>query len=112
MLFRSIEVLNDIYDTTILPEDAVFLDSALTYSGSSVTTITGLDHLEGETVGVLANGAAHPDKVVTSGSITLDWAVTKAQVGLNYVSDMQTLSLEGGATAGTSQGLKKNVCSM
>ena len=46
--------------------DAYFVDSGLTYSGSAATTISGLDHLEGQTVRIVANGATHPDKVVSS----------------------------------------------
>ena len=51
-------------------------------SGSAATTISGLDHLEGQTVSVLADGSTHPDKTVSSGSITLDRSSTKVKVGL------------------------------
>jgi len=50
--------------------DAFYVDSGLTYDGSATTTITGLNHLEGETVTILADGASHPDKTVSGGSIT------------------------------------------
>ena len=63
-------------------DDAFFLDSALTYSGGSTSTITGLDHLEGQTVTVLNNGAVESTKTVSSGSITLTNATTKCHVGL------------------------------
>ena len=46
-------------------DDAFFLDSALTYSGGSTSTITGLDHLEGQTVTVLNNGAVESTKTVS-----------------------------------------------
>ena len=46
-----------------------FLDSQLVIV---VETISGLDHLEGQTVSILADGATHPDKTVSSGAITLD----------------------------------------
>lgn len=39
------------------PEDAIYLDSALTYDSTETSTITGLWHLEGETVYALADGA-------------------------------------------------------
>ena len=51
--------------------DAFFLDSGLTAEGVSMTTISGLDHLEGKTVAVLADGAVRSNKIVNSGSITL-----------------------------------------
>lgn len=68
-----------------------FSDSFLTYSGGATTTLTGLDHLEGETVQVKVNGAAHPDCTVSSGSITLDVSATTATVGLQYTSTIETL---------------------
>ena len=35
---------------------AFFVDSGLVYAGSATTTLSGLYHLEGETMSVLANG--------------------------------------------------------
>lgn len=64
-------------------------------------TITGLDHLEGSTVSILADGAVHPQRTVTAGAITLDVAVRKAQVGLPYNADLQTLPLAMGLKDGS-----------
>jgi len=89
--------------------DFRFLDSHLTYSGSATTTLSGLAHLEGQTVSVLADGATHADKVVSSGSITLDRSAEKAVVGLAYDSVLQTMRVEGGAAEGTSQGKTKRI---
>ncbi len=75
----------------------LILDSALAYSGSAVTTISGLDHLEGQTVSILANGATHPDKTVSSGSITLDRSSTNVKVGLAYNSILQTMRRDAGS---------------
>jgi len=86
-----------------------FLDSQLEYDGSSTTTITGLDHLEGETVSVLADGATHPDKTVSSGSITLDRSSEKVKVGLAYTSLLQTMRLDVGSQDGTSQTRTKRI---
>ena len=47
------------------PTDFKFVDSHLTYSGSATTTLSGLSHLEGQTVSVLADGSTHPDRVVS-----------------------------------------------
>lgn len=82
---------------------AVFMDSAITYSGAAAATITGLGHLEGETVQVLADGAAHPDRVVASGQITLQRAASKVQVGLEADAMIRSLPLSVGAQDGTSQ---------
>ncbi len=83
-----------------------YVDSApVAYSDVAVSTISGLDHLEGETVQVLANGAAHPDRVVSSGAITLDDDVyTDVVAGLGYVSELETLDLEFPDPEGSSTG--------
>ena len=89
--------------------DAFFLDSGLTYSGGATTTISGLHHLEGETVSVLADGSAHADKTVSGGSITLDRSSSKVHIGYNYTSLLQTLRMEAGAEDGVSQGKIKRI---
>lgn len=88
---------------------AFFVDSGLVYSGSSVSSLSGLYHLEGATTSVLANGATHPDETVSSGGITLDFAITSGAVGLGYTSKMQTLRIEAGSSDGTSQGKPKRI---
>ena len=85
-----------------------YVDSGLSYDGASTTTLTGLDHLEGETVKVVLNGATHPDRVVSSGQISLDRATTKAKVGLGYVSTLQTMRLDEGQ-GGTDQTKTKRI---
>ena len=89
--------------------DFKFLDSHLNYSGSATTTLSGLAHLEGQSVSILADGSVHANKTVSSGSITLDRSVTKACVGLAYDSVLQTMRIEGGAAEGTSQGKTKRI---
>jgi hypothetical protein len=84
--------------------DAFYVDSGLTYSGASTTTITGLGHLEGKTVQILADGAVQPDKTVSGGAITLTRAASKVQVGLQAIARLVPMRLEGGNPEGTSQG--------
>lgn len=81
---------------------ATFLDSFLTYSGSSTSTISGLAHLEGQSVYVW-DGAKQGPFTVTSGSITISNAVTNAIVGLTFTSALETLSPEAAAQGGTAQ---------
>ena len=88
---------------------AFFVDSGLSYSGGATTTLSGLYHLEGETLQILGNGATHPDKTVSSGGITLDYSSTTASVGYGYDSEMQTLRIESGSVDGTSQGKPKRI---
>jgi hypothetical protein len=92
--------------------DAFFVDSGLTYDGAPTTTVSGLYHLEGRTVDILADGAVEPTQVVANGAITLTTAASKISIGLNIVADMRTLPLviEGVRGIGASgQGTVKNV---
>ena len=86
-----------------------FLDSELSYNGSAVSTLSGLDHLEGQVVSILADGATHPNRTVSSGSVTLDRSAKSVKVGLAYTSLLQTMRLNAGSQNGTSQGKTKRI---
>ncbi|MEX0807094.1 MAG: hypothetical protein WD044_00045 [Dongiaceae bacterium] len=74
-----------------------------------VTTLSGLAHLEGESVLVLADGAAHPARIVASGAITLAQPASIVHAGLGYESRLETLDLEAGAVDGTAIGKAKRI---
>ena len=74
-----------------------------------VTAISGLDHLEGMTVGILADGNVEPDQEVVDGVITLQHAASKIHVGLKYSSELQTLDLEYAGSNGKYQGKMKKI---
>jgi hypothetical protein len=78
-------------------DDCFFVDSGYTYDSTPTTTITGLDHLEGETVSVLADGAVADDEVVSSGQITIDQAST-VHVGLSYTYKLKPMRRGMGET--------------
>jgi hypothetical protein len=90
-------------------EDAFYVDSGLTYDSTATTTITGLDHLEGETVQILADGAIHPTKTVASGSVTLDYSASVVHVGLSATWKYKSLKMAYGAAAGTAVGKTKRI---
>lgn len=104
---RYIEVLERPYEDEDDPEDAYFADAIITYDGAAATTITGLDHLEGETVKVWADGGVVADKTVASGQITLDSEARVVQIGLGYTHRMKTLKMGEGNPAGTAVGKTK-----
>ena len=89
--------------------DAFFVDSGLSYDGAPTSSLSGLYHLEGEAVQVLADGAVVEGLTVANGAITLPYAASVVHVGLGYNSDMVTLpvAFEGAPAAG--QFMKKNV---
>lgn len=105
---RYIEVLED-FDWGEDQEDCFFVDCGLTYDGSVTDTLSGLDHLEGEEVDVLTDGAVHPACTVISGTITLEWPASVVHVGLHYDSILETMGLEGGSREGSAQGKQKRV---
>lgn len=109
-------------------EDAYFIDAGLTYTlseivqsggedvlwdgrivmiGSTFHTVSELDHLNGETVSVLADGEPYAYLPVASGSITLPTGVypQKVQVGLPYRSKLQPMRIVISSGAGSSAGL-------
>ena len=88
---------------------AFFVDSGLAYSGSATSTLSGLYHLEGQTLSILANGATHADETVSGGGVALDFPVTSGALGFGYTSEMQTMRLESGSQDGTSQGKPKRI---
>lgn len=90
------------------PADAFFVDCGATYTGSPTSTITGLDHLEGEVVNILGDAAVHPQKTVTDGTVTLDAPCSVVHVGLPIEMDVQTLPLVMEIEA-FAQGRQKNI---
>lgn len=111
---RFVERLAEDFVTggSVVQADAYFVDGGLSYAGAAATTLSGLGHLEGQTVQVLVNGAAHPDRVVASGQITLDVAATVAHVGLASTARMETLDLNFGAQDGTSLTRRRSIHSV
>lgn len=84
-------------------EDCFYVDSGLSYDGSPATVISGLDHLEGETVTILSDGYTVPDQVVTSGQITLQRAASKVHIGLKYTPVIETLDVDVAAAVQTTK---------
>lgn len=100
---RYVEVLQN----NTLPAaraDYFMVDCGITYSGVATATITGLSHLEGKSVAVLADGVPHPARTVTSGQITLLATATKVQVGLPYTMKIMPMRIEVADQSGVSQG--------
>ena len=74
-----------------------------------VNSVAGLNHLEGQVVSILADGATHPTKTVSSNSITLDRFANKIKVGLGYTSLLKTMRIDAGSQNGTSQAKTKRI---
>lgn len=95
--FRSIErfqpdLIRNIKESD--QADLIYVDAAKVRTGSPTSTITGLDHLEGKSVSILADGAPHPNQTVTGGEITLQWDASDVIVGLPFTSYLEPTYLE------------------
>lgn len=101
---RYIEVLQRGLPDDGLLEDSFFIDSGLSYSGSAATIISGLFHLEGQTITALADGKPYYNLVVSGGKITLPVSAVKVHAGYQIFSTVSTLRLESGAAGGSAQG--------
>lgn len=96
--------------STSIDDKPVYSDSAkLVILGGPGKTFSGFDHLEGETVDVLADGLSVGQKVVTSGDVVLNNNATEIVAGLNYRSLIQPLNVEAGSALGNSKGSIKRV---
>jgi hypothetical protein len=89
--------------------DAWYVDCGAAYEGPDVSSVSGLDYLEGQTVDVLADGSPQPQKVVVLGAIDVDPPAGKVIVGLPYRSVIGTMRRDEGSANGTAQGKLKNV---
>lgn len=106
---RYVEYMTKLWETGDDPLRAVYLDCSAQYDGTPATHITGLGYLEGETLGVLADGAGHPDVTVTAGAVDLNWAASVVQIGYRYNSDGETLRSDAGAADGTAMGKTQRI---
>lgn len=90
----------------------VNMDSTLVglVNGNS-NRITGLNHLEGETVQVLIGDAVYPDQIVSNGQILVTLPANSGyksiEIGLKYISKIKTMRAEAGSEAGTAQARPK-----
>lgn len=76
----------------------------------SAVVISGLNHLIGEGVTILADGATHPPRVVgPDGSIVLERPSAWVHVGLGYTSLLRTMDIEAGALDGAAQGKRRRI---
>ncbi len=81
-------------------ENGIFLDCSLKYKGNPVQKISGLDHLEGEEITILADNSIIKGKKVVNGSVSLDYPASNILAGLPYEFELETLNLQGENTHG------------
>lgn len=104
---RYVERIEQRYDDDSANVFAV--DSGLSYEGSPVKTFAGLDHLEGKTVVILADGVVIKNKVVQGGSVTISRAASKVHIGLPYTPTIETLDIDAQSMVETLKAKHVNV---
>lgn len=111
---RYVELLSDPLRKSGDRTQAINVDSAISAHDDVAKDVwTGADHLIGETVKVMADGAAHKDLVVSAGgSVTLDRDANDIVIGYEIDSVMLPQRPEGGSQLGTSSGKQKIVYNM
>lgn len=112
--FRSVAVVGDTPHFLItrtggafieVLDDDLFVDSGLIGSDAMPqSTWTGLDHLEGKTVAIVADGAQRADGVVSGGTVTLDEPANEVRIGLAYTHAVEPLPPAIQTAQGGSQG--------
>lgn len=74
--------------------DAFHVDCGLSYSGVPADNISGLEHLNGEEVDVAGDGTYVGRFTVSGGAIDLPAEYSNVHVGLPFVGDLETVSLD------------------
>lgn len=94
------EIISDFDNISVIPAGYWYLTS---------DSISGLDHLEGEVISVVTDGAVHPDVEVINGTIELDYQASKVIAGYKYRGIIQTLNLDVNGQSGSAQAKPRNI---
>ncbi|MEL5315742.1 hypothetical protein PTR49_05615 [Serratia ureilytica] len=92
----------EVFDVSLNTDAAI---TGVNEAGAAVWS--GFNHLEGQTVDVLADGVVMKPLVVTGGQITLPRTAKRIEAGLHYETTIETLTPEVGTTEGTTQNARK-----
>jgi hypothetical protein len=107
---RHVEIMSP-YFASADKETAFFVDSGLSWYDRELGELTGLDHLEGRTVHIFADGAVHPPRTVRGGRVALDYPARVVHAGLPYVMRVSPTSPEPQMQEGTTAGRLKKLSS-
>lgn len=106
-------ILEDIVDTVPNDPEQIPLPapSGLWTISTPTTVVSGLNHLEGKTVAILADGSVVPNQCVRFGEVTLPEEASKIVIGLPYVCQMQTVYVDAPEGGNTTQNRRKLISS-
>lgn len=80
-----------------------FVDDGIRVAGSGMTSVSGLEHLEGENVAILCDGAKIAERTVSGGVVSLDYPTDIAIIGRPYEYTVIPMFLESQGTMGASK---------
>ena len=74
----------------------MLMDNSIAIANNNSTTVSGLEHLEGHTVQITADGNVLPERAVSGGSITLTASEVSIpdrdlQIGINFTVSLKTM---------------------
>lgn len=93
----EIIICSSAVDTIPIPED--ILPEGVLLACADI--ISGLEHLEGEQVMILADGNVIDDLTVAVGQVTLPYTAARVHIGLYYDAEVETLGLDAQQLVGT-----------
>lgn len=96
-------------DTYFLEREDTEVTTDSSASATSTDTLTGLSHLEGETIDVVADGAYKGEFVVSGGQVTIDRQADELFGGLNFVPIVETMPLNTQLQNGPNAALPKRI---
>lgn len=97
---------NGVY-TIELFDESVYLDSALRGENETPSaTWSGLDHLEGQEVSIIADGILQDSQIVTSGGVTLDEPARNVVIGLSYTHIVEPLPPSSLSSGGAGRAIR------
>ena len=75
----------------------------------TTSKISGLQHLEGETVSIVTDGGLHNSRVVEGGKITLESQADVVHIGYPYRALLKTMNIQAGGTTGSAQNKPRHI---
>lgn len=109
---RYVEVQAEFWRSDIHTTPPVYASAAAVYDGVATNTVTGLGHLEAETIGIWADGLDLGDTTVASGSVSLPNGIEAEQIviGKRLAWTAKTLrALQWGQRDGSGLGRAVNI---
>lgn len=93
-------ILTDFDSTSTIPAGEWYL---------TTDSVSGLWHLEGETVAIITDGGNHAEQVVSNGRIELQYQASAVHVGKQYTGFVRSMNVEAGGVNGPAATKPKNI---